>query len=136
GVSGTSVHVQVYHPDYTDKQTQLSVEAQNQDIVLEGKGSVAGRVVHALTNEPIEQFEVQAYAGVWNQYLERSFTRRSDPDGEFVIDDVDATSVTVSARAKGFARADVAAGAVREHETLDGVLVRLYPAANIEGRVV
>lgn len=136
GVSGNSLGAMVYHPDYTQTQTQLSVEAQNQDIVLEGKGSVAGRVVHALTNEPLEQFEIQAYPGVWNQQRERSFTRKSDSNGEFIVHDVNAGSATVSARAEGFARADVAAGVVREDERIEGVLLRLYPAANVAGRVV
>ncbi len=100
-----------------------------------------GQVVHAGTGEAITDFEVAQQRGgdplaSGRPMGERlNYARVSDPDGVFRIEAIDEETITVVARAGGFTSSWVVLEAVPPNETVAGVMLRLHPAARIEGFV-
>ncbi|MBI2425787.1 MAG: sigma-70 family RNA polymerase sigma factor [Candidatus Hydrogenedentes bacterium] len=133
------------HAGPSSKHITASVQAKAGDIdvelVLEGYGTLQGKVVDARTGRALKSFEV-GYCGGHQEALRiEDFVNVKafrDPAGKFSRDEVYPGEITVFARAEGY-EPNWTWAEVGEHEPASGLVVALEPGestARVEGTVV
>lgn len=131
--------VSVTHPDYTTSNfSRLEVGQNDLEIVLEGRGTITGQVVDAVTGKPVTQFE--AGSGVrWGRAMRsvRSLEYKAfeNAEGRFTLSSVDVGEVNVYVRAPGYAPIRLEVPTLRSDEIRDLSVVRLTNGASLEGTV-
>jgi RNA polymerase sigma factor (sigma-70 family) len=138
GLEEAGYNLWANHPDYTYAGAVAPAGANDVLIEMKGEAGIIGRVVRADTGEAIPEFEIAFSNGgaeCIKQALFANARRVEDPEGRFLLENVCAAPVAVSARAPGFAPAFVNLSPA-EDETLAGVELRLEPVGVLVGRVV
>jgi hypothetical protein len=108
------------------------------DFVLQGYGSIEGRVFDAGTGQPVTKYQVGQIEGhnePWNLRMRLSPEDIDDPEGRFAVGRVEPGDATVYVLAPGYAPGTAFASDVRPDQPVTDVFVRLEPGATIEGRV-
>ncbi|MFN0060640.1 MAG: carboxypeptidase regulatory-like domain-containing protein [Planctomycetota bacterium] len=135
GLAAGAYNVSVNHQSYTgDNRMNIQAGATDVDFVLKGRGGIEGRVVLALSGEPVEDFEVQCANGRHNilpPWLDGQFTRVRSPDGRFSLKELEVGECTLFARAAGYGETQLFV-TVKSGETATGVELRLEPGSSLE----
>jgi protocatechuate 3,4-dioxygenase beta subunit len=129
------VLVEVRHPHYKPFQRQVHIEEgiNHLDVVFEAGREVRGRVIdHA--GAPVSGAEILLAAAA--RHDGRSYTARSDFDGQFVLASVATGSYRLRASAQGFADEELPQTVTVEREALRGIDVVLQPGGAITGRLL
>ncbi|MBI3119419.1 MAG: carboxypeptidase regulatory-like domain-containing protein, partial [Candidatus Hydrogenedentes bacterium] len=133
--------LRLYHQTYSGAEREgIAAGAKNIDFVLEGRGAVEGNVV-ASTGGALQRFELMHLRGAHEDFMlaggrSSGMTPYMDENGHFLLPQVEAGDATIVARAPGYAPATTVVRDVREGETVSGVVIRLEPAAAIDGIVL
>lgn len=135
---GYPYELSVFHHRYSSQEREDVFPGDTSvDFVLDGFGSVEGRVVDAVTGRPITQFEVAhetEFLDVASFPLAGAVTVYN-AEGRFRLDGVDAGEAVVFARAAGYAPGSQQVLDVRPDEVVSGVEIRLPAGATVEGVV-
>ena len=100
-------------------------------------GTIRGRVVHAITREPLRGAivgAVKATAGISSATPEVAFLTRDD--GGFALPDGPSGSLILVVSKTGFLTAHQHAVIAADAQSIDGLVIPLTPTALVEGRVV
>jgi protocatechuate 3,4-dioxygenase beta subunit len=129
----------------------VTAPAEGIELVVAGKGRIAGRVVDAANGQPVADFEVSfnpdrsARGGMVVRFAagpggpRRGAGQREQlhsEDGSFVLDEVSPGTWEVNVDAKGYQAGRVGGVVVEAGQTKDGVLVKLSRGSGIRGRVL
>lgn len=131
-------HVNAEHQDYTmGAKAGVAAGTADIEIVLEGKGSLRGRVTDANSGKPLPSFRISFINGARDAFgpeLLQNARSFQDLSGAFEIAEVYAGPVTVTARADGYAAAFRAVDVV-EHAAAE-VDFALAPGEPLTGTVL
>lgn len=98
--------VRVSHGDFgTEARKDVVASGEGVHFVLRPKEVISGRVVDAVTLEPIQEFEVAyhtRFAGRMHDSIDESFRAVRDPDGRFVFKAASWSVNAVTVRALGY----------------------------------
>ena len=137
GLESKEYSLSVDHSDYSPGHVSATAGTENLEIVLRGKGKMAGRVVRADTLAPVTMFTLAHVGGEANRLDAMLFGAgrpMESSDGTFTTGDLPAMTMTVAAWAPGFAPA-VQTVEIKPDSTTE-VELRLSPSAAVEGWVV
>jgi RNA polymerase sigma-70 factor (ECF subfamily) len=137
GLESKEYSLSVDHSDYSPGHVSATAGTENLEIVLRGKGKMAGRVVRADTLAPVTMFTLAHVGGEANRLDAMLFgTGRpmESSDGTFTTGDLPAMTMTVAAWTPGFAPA-VQTVEIKPDSTTEVELL-LSPSAAVEGWVV
>ncbi len=138
GLEPGFVHLEAQHMAYSSVSFSASVDSEDNDFVMDGRGAISGRVIDAGNGSALGTFEIAHSKGDGadgNQYYV-DYRMIVESSGEFLIENVEVGPNTVFAKAEGFAKSFVVVPDVRAGETVSGVELRLDSAAAVEGTVV
>ena len=138
GIEADKISIQADHRVYSATTFEAIVGSEENDFVMEGCGTIEGKVVNSSNGEPIRAFEI-AYSDE-TRFLgaasDGQYATKVNEEGEFVLENVEVGSVKVHVQAGGFANATVDVADVRAGETISGVELRMDPAAALQGIVL
>ena len=130
--------LRVSHPMYRKAHRQpVFPGSANVDFVLEAYGAVSGRVVDAQTGKAVPVFEITSAGGFIKEITALTLIRTGKVDNEeglFHIADVVPGDVTLVVRKSDYAIA-MQPVFVPPGEGVEGIVIRLQPAASIKGVV-
>lgn len=140
GLEPGNYFLNVHHANYGDVHRQ-NVRAGDEAvaITLRKRGLVAGRVVDALENAPIERFEIlhtQGSVDALQPWMQSNFTRFRDHAGRFRLSTLQPGENTIVVRAEGYSERFVKGVQVSEDGEAEELLVALEPGIPVEGVVV
>ena len=104
-------------------------------IVLTPESSLSGTVVDSKTNDPIGGLEIEASSGRYTSWTGPPGDV-TDEQGHFRIDHLRPARYVVLARGPHTVGSSEGSTLVGLGQHVDGVVVKVYPAARVEGRVV
>lgn len=130
GAETVSMEVKGFASGYgRTKRQGVPVNSDNVDFVLKEAGAVSGRVVDAVTGEPLTEFAVQ-----WRQYWPwQDFQLES---GEFTLKQIEEEEVVLRVRAPGYATGKSDAITVPPGETVEDITIPLTRGNELAGVVV
>ena len=135
---GTAYNLFLFGAGPNAPKATVTPPAENVDLVVDGTGRIAGRVVDP-DGRPVTEYQVTAQAdrssssSGWVDSVRQDV---SSETGEFALENVPAAPLEVRVIAKGYQVARVGGVAVEEGGTREGVEVRLARGASLKGRVV
>ena len=138
GLQEGTYTVFAHHQDYSRKELEAEAGSANINFVLQGRGTVEGRVIDNQTGQPVANFQLGALPGhvdLQQPFGYGNLTAFYDPDGNFKLEDVEVGTAYLMVRAEGYSPAQQEVSAVSEGTTVSGVLFRLDPGASLEGLV-
>jgi protocatechuate 3,4-dioxygenase beta subunit len=129
------VAVEASADGYADGDRQGSAPGRF-EILLTPEGSLAGTVVDAASDQPIAGARVTAWGLASASYYDMSGSDVSDGDGKFRVEHLPpGRFLTTATHEHGYGRSD-GSTQVGVGQHVDGLVVRVFPARHIEGRVV
>ena len=129
----------VSHDDYDHgRMTNVKVGREDVDFVLKAKGGVSGRVIDALSQQPVTSFEIMAREGIsrelrWSD--EDQFESVDNDEGHFSLDSVFPDGATIVVRAEGYMPSFEAIN-LENDDSSDEVILELTKGLILEGKVV
>ena len=130
----------------------VTAPAEGVELVVPGKGRIAGRVVEAASGQPVSDFEIAFNpdrsargGGMVVRFAAGPGGGRRGPgqreqlhseDGSFVLDEISPGTWEVNVDAKGYQAGRVGGVVVESGQTKDGVLVKLSRGSGIRGRAL
>ena len=124
-----------YRTHETAELANVAAGTSDLEIVLHEKPVIEGHVVHAITSQPIRQFEVCTQPAQRHRINPYDLTTIYNEEGRFRIRSAYTGQVNLWVRASGFSLKKIALQ-LRPDEIRAGVTVRLDPSHRVEGRVV
>ncbi len=120
----------------TEFVTGLHAGAKNVAIELSPRATISGQVVDARSGLPLARFELEENASVWgSSTLRPEFQDIRNERGEFEYSSVQTGTITLRARADGYAIGHETLSGVEPGEELSGIRIALHPGATVSGLV-
>lgn len=108
--------------------------AQEVEISLQPSAALSGRVVDAVTGEPVTRFSVAASAAPDPAFITAQMRQRfNHPNGEFTYVDARPGTVVLIAESEGYAGGRSEPMTILAEQRLTGIVVRLEKGATITG---
>ncbi len=131
GLPEGEVGIRFRHHEYATMQLRaVAVGTADLKVVMDPRGSIAGKVVDADTGSPVNDFIISRGRGSVEQKAYHS------ESGAFVFPNVEPGTVTFEVWAEGYARQEVSGIAVESGKTTGGILVELSLGTTLRGVVV
>lgn len=145
-ISSLSLNLETFHENYIDeKRNEVTLGDLEEDFVLARKPIIEGRVVDAITREPITQYRIghwmapEVQLGPWDEDFLQSANRREleyHSDGTFSIKLNGSNTVRVAIAAPGYKTGVKMLDGIDAGESIRDVEIQLEPAAVLFGIVV
>ena len=132
----------IYHRDYSGAPVDdVALGTEDITLTVTPNAAVLGRVIDAETGDIIERFELQTrlpgrIVNGRQTYFHTNWQPVDSATGEFRLDSVTPSELTLKVRAEGYLANDATRLRPDPGERVDGVLVRLQRGLLIRGRVV
>ena len=136
--AGVSYNLYLYGTGSNSPKATVTPPAERVEVVVNGTGRLAGRVVDA-DGRPVPEYQVSVQADRSAGTSGMSNSVRQDvvsETGEFAVENAPAGPIEVRVAAKGYQVARVGGVVLEEGESKEGVEVRLSRGASLKGRVV
>ena len=129
----------ITHGSYS-KITEQGIPAGTEglNIIMKGRGSISGRVLHAVTREPIQGFSLHRRRSgeSFSPYMNSQFKMYHDVEGRFELSNAEAGDNNIIARADGFAETTQLVAGVTPGGSVDNIELLLAPGVSLTGTVM
>lgn len=130
--------------DYVPVQKRFSRPKKDIVVTMLLGGAIEGKVVDAVTNEPLDLFRIKRsrYDASFEHlrdntiYLPQQGKAFWNPEGKFRVSGLETGTYTLFSMAEGYAQSSAEGIKVELEKTTTGVVIQQQPAGGIYGRVV